>query len=65
VIASARPKVATYADALGDVGLALESEELHGLSEAEAANRPTGFGPNLLPAAFVEMVKAFRRPRRQ
>jgi magnesium-transporting ATPase (P-type) len=40
VIAPARPKGASYADAPGDVALALESDELHGLSEVEAATRP-------------------------
>jgi calcium-translocating P-type ATPase len=48
VIAPARPKGASYADAPGDVALALESDELHGLSEAEAANRLDTFGPNSL-----------------
>jgi magnesium-transporting ATPase (P-type) len=48
VIASARPNGASYADAPADVALALESDELHGLSEAETANRLATFGPNSL-----------------
>jgi magnesium-transporting ATPase (P-type) len=48
VIAPARPKDAFYADAPAEVALALESDEQHGLSQAEAGNRLHAFGPNSL-----------------
>ena len=48
MIAPARPKEALYAEAPAEVALALESDELQGLSEAEAANRLDAFGPNSL-----------------
>jgi magnesium-transporting ATPase (P-type) len=51
VIVPAGPPVASCADAPGDVVLGLESDEPHGLSEVEAANRLERFGPNLLRGA--------------
>jgi calcium-translocating P-type ATPase len=51
VILPARPKVASYADAPDNVAGGFESDELHGLSEVEAANRLERFGPNLLRGA--------------
>jgi calcium-translocating P-type ATPase len=44
----APPKGASYADAPADVALALDTDELHGLSETEAAQRLDRFGPNSL-----------------
>jgi Ca2+-transporting ATPase len=45
------PNDADFARAPDDVALALESDELHGLSEAEAANRLEKYGPNVLRRA--------------
>ncbi len=42
---------AAYADAPEDVALALESDQRHGLSEAEAASRLDSFGRNVLGRA--------------
>jgi calcium-translocating P-type ATPase len=47
----AAPEDAAYARAPDDVALTLESDELHGLSEAEAANRLDRYGPNELRRA--------------
>jgi len=44
----AAPKAASYADAPADVALALDTDELHGLSDIEAAERLDKFGANLL-----------------
>jgi hypothetical protein len=44
VIATATVPDAAHAEAPGDVAWALESDEVHGLSEAEAARRLDRFG---------------------
>ncbi|MGH3115996.1 MAG: cation-transporting P-type ATPase, partial [Gaiellales bacterium] len=51
MIATAPAPDAAYADEPGGVALALESDEVHGLSEAEAVKRLDAFGPNLLHRA--------------
>ena len=51
MIATAPVPDAAYAHDPGDVALTLESDEVHGLSEAEAVKRLEAFGPNLLRRA--------------
>jgi calcium-translocating P-type ATPase len=67
VIATAPAQDAAYADVAGDVALALESDEVRGLSEADAVNRLERFGPNLLRRAerpsYVRIaVRQFANP---
>jgi calcium-translocating P-type ATPase len=50
-VIAAAPAQDAYADVLGDVALALGSDEVDGLSEAEALDRLARFGPNLLRRA--------------
>ncbi|MGH3115168.1 MAG: HAD-IC family P-type ATPase, partial [Gaiellaceae bacterium] len=50
-MAAAPPTDAAHASSPGDVALALESDELYGLSESESARRLDLFGPNLLGGA--------------
>jgi magnesium-transporting ATPase (P-type) len=51
VIETAMAQNAAYADVPRDVARTLESDEVHGLSEAEAVHRLDRFGPNLLRRA--------------
>jgi P-type Na+/K+ transporter len=50
-VSATAPKDAAYAHSPDDVALTLESDELHGLSEAEAASRLDHYGPNELRRA--------------
>ena len=50
-VSPAAPNDAAYAHAPDDVALTLESDELDGLSETEAAGRLDSFGPNVLRRA--------------